>query len=233
MRWKDFLYFRKGSRIGVILLLILILLALLLNVLLSYRGSSPVIVMQNDSIVREFDAFLRTLQLNEPMGITGEPTDPGSGEAESRSDAITGSGSGSETTGSRSGLSNESVFAKSASSHVDAERLQAVSDGVTPGTRSERVDHTRYPRYPRVEKLSEGETISLNSTDTAEWKKIPGIGSVYASRIVKYRKRLGGFARKEQLLEVYGVDSELYARIAPYIQAGGNCRKVTVNQLEF
>jgi competence ComEA-like helix-hairpin-helix protein len=175
------------------------LLALLLNVLLSYRDSSPVVVMQNDSIVREFDVFLQRLQPNEPV-VTGE-TETGSG--------------------------------KDPSNREEAERSQTVSDGVSPGIRVEREDHDRYPSYPRVEKLSDGETISLNSTDTTEWKKVPGIGTVYASRIVKYRERLGGFVRKEQLLEVYGVDNELYMRIEPYIEVGGRVHKVCVNQLEF
>lgn len=42
-----------------------------------------------------------------------------------------------------------------------------------------------------------------------------------------------GFVRKEQLLEVYGVNNELYVRIAPYIESGGNVQQVRVNQLEF
>lgn len=207
MRWKDFLYFRKGSRIGVLLLLILILLAVLLNVLLSYRGSSPVVVMQNDSIVQEFDAFLRTLQVSDSASLGGA-IESGLGEA-----------------GSRFSPATELSAGQSSARRGTVEQRQGVLNGTTPGT--------RYPRYPRVEKLSLGETISLNSADTTEWKKIPGIGTVYASRIVKYRERLGGFARKEQLLEVYGVDSELYARIAPYIEAEGSWRKVAVNQLEF
>jgi competence ComEA-like helix-hairpin-helix protein len=49
--------------------------------------------------------------------------------------------------------------------------------------------------------------LDMNSADTLEWKKIRGIGSVLALRIVKFRERLGGFAFKEQLFEVYGLDS--------------------------
>ena len=79
-----------------------------------------------------------------------------------------------------------------------------------------RNDHRSSSRiaYPSIEKLSKGETILLNASDTAEWKKIPGIGSVYASRIVQYRNLLGGFSHVEQLLEVYGIDQELFSRIA-------------------
>lgn len=55
----------------------------------------------------------------------------------------------------------------------------------------------------------EAVSIELNTADTAEWKKIRGIGTVLASRIVKFRDRMGGFAQKEQLYEVYGLDSLL------------------------
>ena len=60
-------------------------------------------------------------------------------------------------------------------------------------------------------------TIELNSADTAELKLLPGIGSVFARRIVKFRALLGGFACKEQLLEVYGMDRERYEGIAQHI----------------
>ena len=51
-------------------------------------------------------------------------------------------------------------------------------------------------------KYQPGTVISLNSADTTELKKIPGIGSVIARRIVNYRKRLGAFCRIEQLQEI-------------------------------
>ncbi|HBG58953.1 helix-hairpin-helix domain-containing protein [Proteiniphilum sp. UBA1028] len=95
-------------------------------------------------------------------------------------------------------------------------------------------DHERlFTTYPGATKLSAGETISLNDTDTAQWKKIPGIGSTFASRIVKYGDLLGGYVMPEQLLEVYGMDMELYGRILPYIQIGGNWKRVKVNELHF
>lgn len=87
--------------------------------------------------------------------------------------------------------------------------------------------------FPRQEKLATGETIFLNSTDTAEWKRIPGIGSSFASRIVKYQNLLGGFASVEQLLEVYGVDNDMFVKISAYIEPDGNFRKIHINKLEF
>lgn len=87
--------------------------------------------------------------------------------------------------------------------------------------------------FPRTEKLSDGETIRLNEPDTAQWKKIPGIGSSFASRIVKYRELLGGYVRPEQLLEVYGMDNERYNRIAPFLTNDSTVKKMNVNKLEF
>lgn len=50
--------------------------------------------------------------------------------------------------------------------------------------------------------------IDMNRSDTTDWKTIRGIGSTYASRIVRYRELLGGFYHVEQLREVYGLPQE-------------------------
>ena len=55
--------------------------------------------------------------------------------------------------------------------------------------------------------------IELNSADTSRLMQLAGIGSVYASRIVKYRDLLGGFRQKRQLLEVYNFSEETFQRI--------------------
>lgn len=59
--------------------------------------------------------------------------------------------------------------------------------------------------------------VSLNGADTLDWQQLYNIGPTFARRIVKYRTLLGGFTHKEQLLEVYGMDSARYCSIAPYI----------------
>lgn len=96
---------------------------------------------------------------------------------------------------------------------------------------------THKPRYIRQEKFTEPRSISLNETDTTEWKKVPGIGSSFSRRIVKYRSLLGGYVSINQLKEVYGVTDELFETIAPFINEEDVDRsdfvKININQLEF
>ncbi|MBP9032102.1 MAG: helix-hairpin-helix domain-containing protein [Dysgonomonadaceae bacterium] len=190
MAWKDYLYFRRDQKIAVVILLGLILAALIIDGVLSSRKQRQVVIIQNDSLQREFEAFEKSLQEKE------ENIDSGY-----------------------------------------RRRYYASSDERTyPDRQSEYESKNRetgYTHFPKAEKLAEGQTISLNDADTAQWKKIPGIGSAFASRIVKYRNRLGGFASVDQLKEVYGIDAELYSKISPYIKPDGNYSKINVNKLEF
>ena len=58
------------------------------------------------------------------------------------------------------------------------------------------------PAFQRQPKLEEGQTVNLNTADTAQLKMVPGIGSYFARQIVNYRKRLGGFSTTAQLMEI-------------------------------
>lgn len=88
--------------------------------------------------------------------------------------------------------------------------------------------------YVRQEKFAAGEYISLNEKDTAQWKKVPGIGSSFAARIVKYGDLLGGYSSINQLHEVYGMQDELFNKIKPFISLSNtNTEKMDVNKSEF
>ena len=77
-------------------------------------------------------------------------------------------------------------------------------------------------------------SIELNSTDTTELKGLPGIGSVFAARIVGYRNLLGGYYKKEQLMEVYGLSPQTYNNILPLINIDTNLiRKLSLNSSDF
>jgi len=55
--------------------------------------------------------------------------------------------------------------------------------------------------------------IELNSADSLSLLTARGIGPAFASRIIRFRDRLGGFYKMEQLKEVYGIDSLKFYQI--------------------
>ncbi len=76
--------------------------------------------------------------------------------------------------------------------------------------------------------------IELNSADSIALLDLPGIGPVFAKRIIKYRDMLGGFALAGQLKEVFGMDS---ARLSGFIRQiridTSRLRKLDINKATF
>ena len=70
-------------------------------------------------------------------------------------------------------------------------------------------DDTIERPYPRVEKFEEGTVVNLTTADTSVLKKIPGIGSYYAGKIVNYGQKLGGYVSVEQLKEIEGLPEDI------------------------
>ena len=88
-------------------------------------------------------------------------------------------------------------------------------------------DTIRHYDYPH--KLSATEHVNLNLADTNLLKRVPGIGSYWARRIINYRDRLGGFVSQSQLMEI---DDEFPKTAIPYLKiALGSVRKMNVNTL--
>lgn len=95
-----------------------------------------------------------------------------------------------------------------------------------------RNEETKVYSYPH--KLRANEHIEINGADTTLLMKIPGIGSYYASRIVRYRERLGGFASAQQLEEIDGLPESTiaYIKIDNQQIRKMNLNKLTINQLK-
>lgn len=84
--------------------------------------------------------------------------------------------------------------------------------------------------FTRTEKYPPGTIVELNTADTTVLKKVPGIGSSFANRIVKFRNLLGGFHSVSQLGEVYGIDEERYEAMKSWFIADSSLvRKLAVN----
>lgn len=77
-------------------------------------------------------------------------------------------------------------------------------------SQKEDVQESANPVYRETDSIDHKHKVELNSADTLDLLLLPGIGPVFARRILKYRSLLGGYYRLEQLLEVYGMDSTRY-----------------------
>ena len=77
-------------------------------------------------------------------------------------------------------------------------------------------------------------SISLQGVDSVELQQLPGIGPVFASRIVRFRDGLGGFHHLTQLMDVYGMDSARFERIKDYLYLdSGSVKKIPVNTADY
>ena len=76
--------------------------------------------------------------------------------------------------------------------------------------------------------------LDINTADSITLVALPQIGETMASRIHRYRNRLGGFVCFEQLFEIRGMDSARFNTIKPYIVLENNeIAKINVNRDEF
>lgn len=97
------------------------------------------------------------------------------------------------------------------------------------------------PKTEQLEKKSaftytrkEAVIVAINTADTLELNHIKGVGPAFARRIVKYRERLGGFYNKEQLFEVFGVDTPKFNEIKDQVKIDmEGIVKLNMNTVEF
>ncbi len=80
-----------------------------------------------------------------------------------------------------------------------------------------------FPEQPIFENTEKRETerkvetirapLELNTADSMALLAIDGIGPALTSRIIKYRNKLGGYVKVEQLREVYGLSPETFDQV--------------------
>lgn len=101
-------------------------------------------------------------------------------------------------------------------------------------------DSTYYPvKHESVKIIEESDqkrftgVLELNGAKSDELVQLSGIGPYYSKKIVEYRERLGGYVRKEQLLELWKFDAKLLEQIEGQLSIDlNNVRKLNINQEE-
>lgn len=103
-------------------------------------------------------------------------------------------------------------------------------------SQGEATDYKPYKKFDRDTimhpyKIKEGETVNLAVLDTTMFKKVPGIGSGWARRIVSYGEQLGGYVHVGQLKEIDDFPEEALQYFS--ISTAPITRKLNVNKLSI
>ena len=118
---------------------------------------------------------------------------------------------------------------------ADAQKLPSRPEKAKSGNKpKKRSQTTEYEKKTYPKEVKEVPILDLNTADSLALVALPQIGDVMASRIQRYRNRLGGFVSMEQLYEIKGMDTMRFETIKPYIILTTNeIVKLDVNRDEF
>lgn len=62
------------------------------------------------------------------------------------------------------------------------------------------------------------ERININTATSEELKRLPGIGSALAARIIEHRRQHGPFKRPQEIIVVRGMSAKRYRQLAHLIR---------------
>jgi competence protein ComEA len=96
----------------------------------------------------------------------------------------------------------------------DAERL--IPYVVIAGSNSSTAMTRKAPDPPSVLQR-QSIPIDINTAGVEEWESLPGIGEMLATRVVKFRDKIGGFLSVEHVRKTYGINDSLFSAIVPYL----------------
>jgi len=83
-----------------------------------------------------------------------------------------------------------------------------------------------------IEKVQE--IVDINSADSLQLDAIKGVGPYMTKRILSYRKKLGGYLYKAQLLELNIIADSLYQPIEKYLTVNPELiRKININTADY
>jgi DNA uptake protein ComE-like DNA-binding protein len=81
------------------------------------------------------------------------------------------------------------------------------------------------------EKIKEQIIVELNTVDSINLIKVPGIGGYRAKKILELRNKLGGFTDYDQLKMIYGFNDSLIETLKPYISINPYIiKKININK---
>ena len=252
--WKDFFYFSKGQRTGIVVLILLILFVVVLNVFL------PRIISPNPEPTAEVQAEMQAFRSNlRSLDSLRALTRQQEYESRFRSNYAYRNFGEKQTAYSLfpfdPNTADSATFVKlGLKPYVVANILKFRAKGAqfrTPESFSKvygisaekfselepyisikssetglRSDSVKQIAAKKVENI----VVELNSADTTLLMQVKGVGRFLARSIVRFRMQAGGFVSVEQLRDVYGMREENYLKIKDSFRVNtGLVQKIQIN----
>jgi competence ComEA-like helix-hairpin-helix protein len=74
------------------------------------------------------------------------------------------------------------------------------------------------PMQPSIENESVSKQIDVNHASAEEIAKVPGVGLIFAKKIIAERERVGFFQNFEHFIQVLGIKPHVAEKMRPYLQ---------------
>ena len=233
--WKDFFYFTKGQRIGIIVLICFIIFTIVASYLLPYL--TPEKPTSENDFINEALRFEQTLvsrdslrraQWEQKYDSLYQQAKPEAKTAEKYSLFTFDPNTADSATFVKLGLksfvaSNILKFRTKGGKFRTPESFSKVY-GISPEKFNELKPYIAIAETKQIIKDSIKTTsptkiknliVEINSADTTELLKVYGIGRGFAKAIVRFRQQTGGFVSVEQLRELYGMTDDNFNKISP------------------
>ena len=233
--FKDFFSWTKNERIGILLLSFLLLLLTLGDIFFNRISIDKEYLIHPDSLQyyseilleleAEADALIETSSSSIPINERKrkvEKFDPNSldkkgwmdlGFSEKQSEALI------RYKNSLGGFERKeelkSSFVISEAKYNELESLIFFHQEKKESSPSIRMEEGSTEAY--IEKIENKIHLDLNKCDSLSLLELKGIGPFYAGKILSYRKELGGYSEKDQLLEIWKFDADKLNQIADQI----------------
>ena len=250
--WKDFFYFTKGQRTGILVLIVLIVLALAANYTMKYFF--PVTEKDGTAFLAEVETFKKSLvsrdsilKVNRQRQFEERYTKYRPYPAYKKELPYTLFTFDPNTADSsifvRLGLkpfiaSNILKYRKKGGWFKTPADFGKVY-GIKPEKFKELESYLsiKEKKYIKTDSLFQKRKVvrndlivDLNSADTTLLMQVVGIGRGYAKGIIRFRQQTGGFVSVDQLGEIYGMRQENLERIRPFCKVNTHLvKKMNVN----
>ena len=234
--FKEFLYFSKGQKIGLIVLAAIIILLIAVNQLIPFFVKTPDI--ENDkNFIAKYEEFKNSLKDKPSRYQNYSPFDERSGGYKNYQklpepklfafDPNTLDSVGFVTLGLKPFIAKNILNYRKKGGKFktvdDFAKIYGISpeqfERLKPFIRisSEFLVENSYEKTEAFERRypekSDTIRLDLNTADTTDLQKLHGIGSGWAKAIVAYRQKLGGFVSVNQLLEIKNFPAETFTKI--------------------